>query len=143
MLGVVADFMPSFWQQSTCNVSTNFNHTPSHHYWSQNSQETREEIHKCLFHTSLSLQTHPQPLPPTNPRPSSEFCWVMITRSVVYRVLKKKNVVDFTCSQELLPLLSNHPSATAAPPCTPRTNTNPRHPYAHPRERQQLTLKIC
>ena len=138
--------MPSFWQQSTYNVSTNFNHTPSHHYWSQNPQETHEEIHKGLFHTSLSLQTHPQP-PPTNSRPSSEFCWVMITRSVVYRVLKKnKECGGFymqprTSSPPQQPHQRNRrPPAPPGPIQTPDTRM-PTRPS--PRERQQPTLKIC
>ena len=129
MLGVVADFMPSFSQQSTCTVSTNFNHTPSYHYWSQNPQETREEIHKCLFHTSLSLQTHPQ-------APHQSPAQQRILLGHDYKIgcvpgIKKKNVVDFTCSQELLPHRSNHTSATVAP-LYPRDQYKPPTPVCPP-----------
>ena len=124
--------MPSFWQQSTNNIGTNLNHTPSHHYWSQNSQDTREEIHKDLFHTSLSLQNHPQP-PPTDPWPSSEFCWVIITRSVVYRVLKKRKKKNW----EILHAATNSLPAAATTPAQPS------HPPPHPRDQYKLPTPIC
>ena len=141
MLGVVADFMPSFWQQSTYNVSTNFNHTPSHHYWSQNPQETHEEIHKCLFHTSLSLQTHPQ-APHHSPAQQRILLGHDYKISCVPGIKKKRMWWILHAAKNFFPTAATTP-VQLPPPCTPGTNTNPRHPYAHQRERQQPTLKIC
>ena len=138
--------MPSFWQQSTYNVSTNFNHTPSHHYWSQNPQETRKEIHKGLFHTSLSLQTHPQPPPHQSPAQQQILLGHDYKIGCVPGINKKKECGGFymqprTSSPPQQPHQRNCcPPAPPGPIQTPNTRM-PTPPSLQ--ERQQLTLKIC